>query len=66
MFCFFGLKARVILASRLGIEPVPPEMEGKVLTTAPQGSPYDIYSSYIITIRLTWIYQHGNKHNPVW
>ena len=37
MFWFFGLKAHVILASRLGIEPVPHALEGKILTTAQPG-----------------------------
>ena len=36
-FCFFGLEARGILAPRPGIEPAPPVLEGKVLTTGPPG-----------------------------
>ena len=35
-FCFFGLEAHGILAP-LGIEPSPPALEGKVLTTGPLG-----------------------------
>ena len=34
-FVFFGPKACGILVSRLGIEPSPPALEGKVLTTGP-------------------------------
>ena len=33
MFYFFGLEACGILASWPGIEPAPPALEGKVLTT---------------------------------
>ena len=33
MLCFFGLKACGILAPLPGIEPVPPALEGEVLTT---------------------------------
>ena len=36
---FFGREAHRILAPRPGIEPAPPALEGKVLTTGPQGSP---------------------------
>ena len=34
---FFGSEACGILAPRPGIEPVPPALEGKVLTTGPPG-----------------------------
>ena len=37
MFWFFGLKACGILAPPPGIEPVPPALEGEVLTTGPPG-----------------------------
>ena len=43
MFCVFGRKACGILtvcgilAPRPGIEPAPPELEGKVLATGPPG-----------------------------
>ena len=44
MFLFyvlvFGLKACRILAPQPGIKPGPPEMEGKVLTSRVQGSPF--------------------------
>ena len=41
MFWFFGPEACGIPAPRPGIEPVPPALEGEVLTTGPdcQGSP---------------------------
>ena len=35
MFWFFGREACGILTSRPGIEPAPPALEGRVLTTAP-------------------------------
>ena len=37
MFWFFGTEACRILVPRPGIEPVPPALEGKVLTTGPPG-----------------------------
>ena len=37
MFWFFGQEACGILAPRPGIEPAPPALEGKVLTTGPPG-----------------------------
>ena len=37
MFRFFGRKARGISAPQPGIEPAPPALEGKVLTTGPPG-----------------------------
>ena len=37
MFGFFGSEACGILAPRPGIEPAPPALQGKVLTTGPQG-----------------------------
>ena len=36
---YFGHKAWGILAPWVGIEPVSPVLEGKVLTTGPPGSP---------------------------
>ena len=39
MFWVFGPEARGILAPWPGIEPAPPALEGKVLTTGPPGSP---------------------------
>ena len=44
MFCFFGPEASGILVSWSGIEPAPPSLEGKVLTTGPPGKPW----SYIL------------------
>ena len=38
MFWFFGPKACGILAPRPGIEPIPPALEGEVLTTGPPGN----------------------------
>ena len=35
MFRFFGLKACGFLAPPPGIEPVPPALEGEILTTEP-------------------------------
>ena len=37
MFWFFGPEACGILAPWPGIEPAPPALEGKVLTTGPTG-----------------------------
>ena len=37
MFWFFGPKACRLLAPQLGIEPTPPALEGKVLTTGLPG-----------------------------
>ena len=37
MFWFFGREGCGILAPRPGIEPVPPALEGEVLTTGPPG-----------------------------
>ena len=37
MFWIFGHEACGILAPRPGIEPTPPVLEGKVLTTGPPG-----------------------------
>ena len=37
MFWFFGHKACGISAPQPGIEPAPPALEGKVLTTEPPG-----------------------------
>ena len=38
-FGFFVSEACGILAPQPGIKPTPPALEGKVLTTGPQGSP---------------------------
>ena len=37
MFGFFGLEACEILVPQPGIEPTPPALEGRVLTTRPSG-----------------------------
>ena len=37
MFCFFGHEAWGILAPLPGIEPLPPALEGEVLTTGLPG-----------------------------
>ena len=42
MFWFFGHKTCGILAPRPGIEPATPALEGEVLTTGHQGSPWYI------------------------
>ena len=42
MFWFFGQEACGILAPWPGIEPLPPALEGKVLTMNRQGSPYGL------------------------
>ena len=39
MFCFVDHKLCGILAAQTGNEPAPPALEGKVLTTGPQGGP---------------------------
>ena len=48
MFWFFGQEACGILASRPGIEPAPPALEGEVLTTGPPGkSPGPMYNTML-------------------
>ena len=42
-FFFFGLKAHKILAPQLGIEPAPPALEGKILTTGPLGKSLETF-----------------------
>ena len=42
MFWFLGADACGILASQPGIEPVPPALEGEVLTTGPLGKAPDL------------------------
>ena len=42
MFWFLGADACGILASQPGIEPVPPALEGEVLTTGPLGKSWDL------------------------
>ena len=37
MFCLFGHQAWGILDPQPGIEPVPPALEGNILTTGPPG-----------------------------
>ena len=37
MFWFFGPEVCRILAPQPGLEPIPPELEGEVLTTGPSG-----------------------------
>ena len=37
MFCFFGCEACGILAPQPGVEPVPPALEGEILTDRPPG-----------------------------
>ena len=60
MFWFFGPKARGILAPLPGIDPVPPALEGDVLTTGPPGKSLDylfFFNSYFIYlfIYLFWL-----------
>ena len=43
MFWVFGLETRGILAVLPGIQPVPPALEGEVLTTGPPGKSQDLY-----------------------
>ena len=43
MFWFLASKTRGILAPQPGIKPAPPELEGKVLTTRLQGSPFTFH-----------------------
>ena len=38
MFLFHGHKAHGILTAQQGIKPIPPTLEGKVLTTGPWGN----------------------------
>jgi len=50
MFCFFGCEACGILVSPPGMEPTPPELKGKVLSTGPPGkSPAMIYFPHNFT-----------------
>ena len=44
-FWFFGWEVCGILASQLGIEPTPPALEGKVLTTRPPGKSLSLPST---------------------
>ena len=53
MFWFFGCEARGISAPRPGIEPVPPALEGEVLTTGPPGK-----SWYILNYHPNSWYSH--------
>ena len=57
MFWFFGRKACGILAPRPGIEPAPPALEGKVLTTGPPGK-----SLQLILIGLVCKTHQDNGH----
>ena len=50
MFWFFGCEACGILIPWPGIEPVPPALEGEVLTTGSQGSPSLISYYKILSI----------------
>ena len=50
-FCFLFWEVCLILAPQPGIEPVPPALEGEVLTTGPEGSPEDA---------LIWASLHGS------
>ena len=50
MFWIFGHKAYGILAPWLGIEPIPPALEGKVLTTGSSGR---FLKLFIYTVRMT-------------
>ena len=43
VFWFFGRKAHGFLAPRPGIEPAPPALEGKVLTTGPPGKSPNVF-----------------------
>ena len=54
MFWFFGCEACGILAPRPGIEPVPPALEGEVLTTVlPRKS---LLSLFILVITISRAY----------
>ena len=44
MFCFIGREACGILASQPGMEPKPPALEGKLLTTGLPGKSQPSYS----------------------
>ena len=50
MFWFFGPGACGILAPQPGIEPAPPALEGKVLTTGPPEKSQDL--PFIFDVRL--------------
>ena len=45
-----GLKAHGILIPQTGIEPIPPALEGKILTTRPPGKSSKIYMYFRFTI----------------
>ena len=56
MLWFFGRKACGIIAPRLGIEPTPPALEGKVLTTEPPGKSLNFFNAekpYVVCLSLS-------------
>ena len=72
MFWCFGCKASGILAPPPGIEPAPPVLEGKVLTTGPPGKSPDVLNrpetSGVFVVCLTFPSQVllGDLAVPVW
>ena len=52
LFWFFGPKACGILAPWPGIKPVPPELEGKVLTTGPPGESCDLLLKHVFKVHV--------------
>ena len=51
MFLFFGPKAHGVLAPQQGIEPTPPALEGKVLTTGLLGK----FEHFIVALDLIYL-----------
>ena len=54
MFWFFGREACGILAPQPGIEPAPPALQGKVLTTGPSGKSHlpFLFDSFLALLTL--------------
>ena len=71
MFWVFGPKACVILAPQPGIEPTPPVLEGKVLTTGPPEkslkllslrSTFSIYQNSLFGSAIYWVFLYFSDY----
>ena len=60
MFCFFGHEAYVILAPGSGIEPPPPVLEAKALTTGPPGKSWDFFKEHVMYLSYK---MRGNQYS---
>ena len=66
MFCFVDHKPCGILAARTGIEPAPPALEGKVLTTGTQGGPKPNCPGLLIRCQLPGLHCLGGSGLNPW